>query len=237
LVERNLAKVEVAGSNPVVRSERVGRPAFSLVEWPRGEATACKAVYTGSNPVSTSTTPSKTWAIGAAVARFPDTEEVTGSIPVSPTQHKAPPPIRGEEPWSFRILSALEARTDANHQRCDRWGWWGSWESAPPGEVIRDTWDPLYEVAPECATVSSRAKETRRNADVAQLVERNLAKVEVAGSNPVVRSDEVSRLSSAVEWPRGEATACKAVYAGSNPVSTSTPFEDLGDWRSGSALP
>jgi hypothetical protein len=29
------------------------------------------------------------WAIGAAVARFPDTEEVTGSIPVSPTR-KAP---------------------------------------------------------------------------------------------------------------------------------------------------
>ena len=26
-----------------------------MVEWPRGEATACKAVYTGSNPVSTST--------------------------------------------------------------------------------------------------------------------------------------------------------------------------------------
>src|SRR4030095_10524677 len=26
------------------------------------------------------------WAIGAAVARFPDTEEVTGSIPVSPTR-------------------------------------------------------------------------------------------------------------------------------------------------------
>jgi len=24
------------------------------VEWPRGEATACKAVYTGSNPVPTS---------------------------------------------------------------------------------------------------------------------------------------------------------------------------------------
>jgi hypothetical protein len=41
---------------------------------------------------------------------------------------------------------------------------------------------------------SSRAKEARRGADVAQLVERNLAKVEVAGSNPVVRSEEVSRL-------------------------------------------
>jgi hypothetical protein len=29
--------------------------------------------------------PKLVWAIGAAVARFPDTEEVTGSIPVSPT--------------------------------------------------------------------------------------------------------------------------------------------------------
>jgi hypothetical protein len=84
---------------------------------------------------------------------------------------------------------------------------------------------------------SSRAKETRRGADVAQLVERNLAKVEVAGSNPVVRSEEVSRLDSVVEWPRGEATACKAVYTGSNPVSISTTRADLGDWRSGSALP
>ena len=58
------------------------------VEWPSGEATACKAVYTGSNPVATSTPGpdrSTTRAIGAAVARFPDTEEVTGSIPVSRT--------------------------------------------------------------------------------------------------------------------------------------------------------
>ena len=62
------------------------------VGWPRGEAAACKAVYTGSNPVPTSV---KTLvsglgrmqgAIGAAVARFPDTEEVTGSNPVSPTK-------------------------------------------------------------------------------------------------------------------------------------------------------
>ena len=55
-------------------------------------------------------------------------------------------------------------------------------------------------------------------ADVAQLVEHHLAKVRVAGSNPVVRS-EAQCLT--VEWPRGEATACKAVYTGSNPVSTS----------------
>ena len=31
-------------------------------------------------------TQTKDWAIGAAVARFPDTEEVTGSNPVSPTR-------------------------------------------------------------------------------------------------------------------------------------------------------
>ena len=54
LVEHHLAKVRVAGSNPVVRSERGRQACISLVEWPRGEATACKAVYTGSNPVSTS---------------------------------------------------------------------------------------------------------------------------------------------------------------------------------------
>jgi hypothetical protein len=59
-----------------------------MVAWPRGEAAACKAVHTGSNPVATSLTASgsvRERAIGAAVARFPDTEEVTGSIPVSPT--------------------------------------------------------------------------------------------------------------------------------------------------------
>jgi hypothetical protein len=71
---------------------------------------------------------------------------------------------------------------------------------------------------------------------VAQLVEHHLAKVRVAGSNPVVRSERVSpspygEKCSLVEWPRGEATDCKSVYTGSNPVSTS------GDWRSGSALP
>ena len=62
------------------------------------------------------------------------------------------------------------------------------------------------------------------HADVAQLVAHHLAKVRVAGSNPVVRSHHAwpSWLAQLlVEWPRGEATACKAVYTGSNPVSTS----------------
>ena len=78
------------------------------------------------------------------------------------------------------------------------------------------------------------------SADVAQLVAHHLAKVRVAGSNPVVRS-EGSRRSGLVpvEWPRGEATACKAVYTGSNPVSTSHEEQyGTGDWRSlASALP
>ena len=56
------------------------------------------------------------------------------------------------------------------------------------------------------------------SADVAQLVAHHLAKVRVAGSNPVIRSMVEA---PAVEWPSGEATACKAVHTGSIPVSTS----------------
>ena len=87
---------------------------------------------------------------------------------------------------------------------------------------------------------------------MAQLVEHHLAKVRVAGSSPVIRSQSGihSIPLGAVGWPRGEAAACKAVYAGSNPVPTSqasptgsggmftTSSEvDERDWRSGSALP
>ena len=71
------------------------------------------------------------------------------------------------------------------------------------------------------------------HADVAQLVEHHLAKVRVAGSSPVIRSQSGIHTIplGVVGWPRGEAAACKAVYTGSNPVPTS------GDWRRGSALP
>ena len=58
-------------------------------------------------------------------------------------------------------------------------------------------------------------------ADVAQLVAHHLAKVRVAGSNPVIRSKVQLASIPAVEWPSGEATACKAVHTGSIPVSTS----------------
>ncbi len=64
---------------------------------------------------------------------------------------------------------------------------------------------------------------------MAQLVEHHLAKVRVAGSNPVVRSivlDElVRKLASSYSdgrrpvatWPSGKAEACKAFTPGSNP--------------------
>jgi hypothetical protein len=76
----------------------------------------------------------------------------------------------------------------------------------------------------EFTTSPGRVSGLKRQADVAQLVERNLAKVEVASSNLVVRSEIEGIFPTPallVEWPRGEATACKAVYTGSNPVSTS----------------
>ena len=78
LVERNLAKVEVAGSNPVIRSDGT----FLSQEVPG--------------------TPR---AIGAAVARFPDTEEVTGSIPVSPTSTTMAPSSR-QRPGAFVVPGA-----------------------------------------------------------------------------------------------------------------------------------
>ena len=68
------------------------------------------------------------------------------------------------------------------------------------------------------------------HADVAQLVAHHLAKVNVAGSSPVIRSAQVTGL--AVEWPRGEARDCKSLYTGSNPVSTSQVQLNMVDWRS-----
>ncbi len=91
---------------------------------------------------------------------------------------------------------------------------------------------------------------TLQTADVAQLVEHHLAKVDVASSNLVVRSQDtvtarvLRNRANTVGWPRGEAAACKAVYTGSNPVPTSVKtmvsgsgWMAMGDWRSGSALP
>src|SRR6266511_2661668 len=87
LVEHHLAKVRVAGSNPVVRSERVSRPEslwWSGREARQRPAKPCTRVQIPSPPRHSPR------AIGAVVARFLDTEEVTGSNPVSPTSITAP---------------------------------------------------------------------------------------------------------------------------------------------------
>ena len=77
-------------------------------------------------------------------------------------------------------------------------------------------------------SVSRRGGNIAVLADVAQLLERNLAKVEVAGSNPVVRSEggfgrplltEVS-----ATWPSGEARVCKTLYPGSIPGVASAGY-------------
>ena len=60
------------------------------------------------------------------------------------------------------------------------------------------------------------------SADVAQLVAHHLAKVRVASSSLVIRSEKPQGTIHLVAWPRGEAAACKAVHTGSNPVATST---------------
>src|SRR3954466_258252 len=104
LVERNLAKVEVAGSSPVVRSEASGlhrELAFSVEACgPHGGGAERRGNGLQSRvhgfksrlPLATrgSTSRESSRAIGAVVARFLDTEEVTGSNPVSPTSTKQP---------------------------------------------------------------------------------------------------------------------------------------------------
>ena len=111
LVERNLAKVEVAGSNPVVRSERVRQASFLLtggVAERRGNGLQSRVhgfesrLHLGTLVVVV--VGGGFWTIGAAVARFPDTEEVTGSIPVSSTKamgDSCPRKARTGSPSSF----------------------------------------------------------------------------------------------------------------------------------------
>ena len=84
VVAHHLAKVRVASSNLVIRSEkpRDGVP----LRWCGREARQRPAKPFTRVRIPSPPRITKYWAIGAAVARFPDTEEVTGSIPVSPTR-------------------------------------------------------------------------------------------------------------------------------------------------------
>ena len=88
LVAHHLAKVRVASSNLVIRSDpiRVGSntPHGGVAER-RGSGLQSRQHGFESRRHLAGDTARTDWAIGAAVARFPDTEEVTGSNPVSPT--------------------------------------------------------------------------------------------------------------------------------------------------------
>ena len=109
LVEHHLAKVDVASSNLVVRSQdtvtanipRNERLHGGLAER-RGSGLQSRIhgfesrTHLGENHGFRILR--MQWAIGAAVARFPDTEEVTGSIPVSPTRQGNLPAVPPEYP-------------------------------------------------------------------------------------------------------------------------------------------
>ena len=89
LVEHHLAKVRVASSNLVVRSEEVGDLPEPLHSWWSGRE-ARQRPAKPSTRVQIPSPPPRT--ISSAGERFPDTEEVTGSIPVSSTGPQGPDP-------------------------------------------------------------------------------------------------------------------------------------------------
>jgi hypothetical protein len=159
------------------------------VAWPRGEAAACKAVHTGSNPVATSnthkphTSKDVQRAIGAAVARFPDTEEVTGSIPVSPT---IKPPDQDPGVFCLRQAATFSSRglrrgstVTRDRITCDRAG------SIPVSPTIKPPdQDPGVFCLRQAATFSSRG--LRRGSTVT----RDRITCDRAGSIPVSPTDK-----------------------------------------------
>ncbi len=106
LVERNLAKVEVASSNLVVRSQEVGDLPEPPHSWWSGRE-ARQRPAKPSTRVQIPSPPPRT--ISSAGERFPDTEEVTGSIPVSSTGPQGP--------RSARIPARLAQRESASLTR------------------------------------------------------------------------------------------------------------------------
>ncbi len=93
LVEHDLAKVGVAGSSPVIRSLLIAVRLLSLIGGlaeRRGSGLQSRIHGFESR---THLSYFMQGAIGAVVARFLDTEEVAGSIPVSPTPNKKINPL------------------------------------------------------------------------------------------------------------------------------------------------
>ncbi len=130
------------------------------------------------NPCTRVQIPSPPRAVGAAVARFPDTEEVAGSNPVPPTRRRGPR-CRAGKPGTEDL-----SHTAVSPPRRVRF--------APPGGRSARVPERLAKwLTPTGQRVVERSRGFDIIADVAQLVEHHLAKVRVAGSNPVVRSERV----------------------------------------------
>ena len=65
-----------------------------------------------------------TWAVGAVVARFLDTEEVTGSNPVSPTNECSPDKAK---PWASQIQQMiLTPETGRQPREAREVGWYNA---------------------------------------------------------------------------------------------------------------
>jgi hypothetical protein len=89
------------------------------------------------------------------------------------------------------------------------------------------------------SAVAEEAVQRQYNAGVAQLVERNLAKVEVASSRLVSRSKYKKEASAntalpfflqvLAQWQSGYAADCKSVYVGSIPACASSIFKARSD--------
>jgi hypothetical protein len=112
LVEHHLAKVRVAGSSPVVRSERVRRPNAGGVAERRGNGLQSR-LHGFESRLHLEVLAR---AIGAVVARFLDTEEVTSSILVSPTNNnpRSDGRYQGSGPPAPPSSSSSVSRSSAN---------------------------------------------------------------------------------------------------------------------------
>ena len=108
LVEHHLAKVRVAGSNPVIRSGR------QHLLSNRGTSGSPEGRWVGredrQRPAKPSTRvriPYPPRAVGVGVARFLHTEEVTGSIPVRPTKQLVRLNFRVRAVFCFQVVIAV----------------------------------------------------------------------------------------------------------------------------------
>lgn len=109
MVKRNLAKVETAGPSPVVRSRVRYVDLYGGLAKRLGSGLQSRIDEFDSR---THLEDCPHWAAGAEGARFPDTEEVAGSIPASPT-------TRSPEQFGLLFIRAISAAVSAlrSHRR------------------------------------------------------------------------------------------------------------------------